>query len=277
MTLEYFVPDISDPTKKMIVRVDFSNKVCKSLPTQKNKHNTKHNTKLPMELCSHIFKTPHSPKNGAASSLQFMKISENKRGPKELRSNERSVFLTYGTGGFVNPGKCEFDNISPTINNFTRILGNVHLPFYRYNPKTCKLLKGYPRYLPMSRFMNKGIKISNMVVTLKFPPNLIKIDIIHNEYSHRSKYCKEKFPACHMHFHRMSKVCFPMTVGFFNECVNISGLTSREQIEPAFWCVYTIINKTWIISKNSMPQKKKKENRASILNKFRKRIPTNWD
>jgi len=269
--LEYEVPSILKKGKLMTIEIEILNKVNQTSPSAGKKRKSNNNS-LPMKYCGFLFRMNHMSKTGKSSSIEFME-NDNK---KKENGDDRCVFLVHGTGGLINPGSCSLDDVPNLVKKFMEVMSFIKVPFYRYDRTTHRVLDGYPRMLPMNRFINQEMKISNMMVILRYPKGVIHCDIIKSTYPHMSKYTREKFPACHVFFHNSSDICFAMTAGFFDECVVVYGLTSRDQIYSAFWCVHKIIAKTHKIFLSGDIHKKRENMVNKILSKHVANIPTQW-
>ena len=122
---------------------------------------------------------------------------------------------------------------------------NIKQPFFRYNPTTLEPIEGYPRKLPLTRYMQKQTEISNIVITCTFPHKYVHLDEIKRKYSKYSKYAPSKFPALDIKFKKFDVFDFSVTYLIYaSGKINILGTTNNYSIDMAFKKLVDIISDT---------------------------------
>lgn len=158
----------------------------------------------------------------------------------------KNSFLIHTTGKVICPGKKNLEQINYNFVRFYGVMKHMKQNFYRYDPETLKIMPGYPRFLPMTRFFQKQSEISNIVITCIFPHELIKLNEIKRCYSEYSKYYPMKFPALDLKYLKFERFEFSVTYMIYSTGkILILGTTNKYQINLAFKELVDIISKTY--------------------------------
>lgn len=187
----------------------------------------------------------YEPSSNAACITRFFNY-ENKCNGKlgnHMKITEKNSFLVHATGAVICPGRKDINEIDTNFAKYLEIMKNVKQPFYRYDPQTLKPLNGYPRHLPLVRYIHKNTEISNIVVTCIFPHKYIHLDEIKRKYFKRAKYEPFKFPALDMKFFKFDIFEFGVTYQIYSSGkINILGLVNKYQLDLAFKKLIDIIS-----------------------------------
>ena len=233
---------IDDEGNRFEVKLNLVNLV----PITKKNKKTDFNTKIiKIESLSNQLYLEYIPKSNAGSSVRFGSLCENSN--SKIKS---SAFSIYTTGSISSPGRRSIPSIKINFFQFTNLLKYVKQPFFKYDPRTLKLIKGYPTKVPLIRFVKKETQISNIVLTCHFPPKYIHLNEIHRLYRKNSKYYPEKYPGLDMKFLPGEVFGFGFTFSIYaTGSINLLGFINEYQINLAFNKLVSIISNSYAISK----------------------------
>lgn len=171
--------------------------------------NTFHKLDL-RELCSWIGSSEYKLKKFAAAIARMYKTS---------------TVLFYSTAKQVTAGSKSIYGAFCLSYLYLTIFGNIKIKVYEYDPKTLKAKKGFPKYIPLCRWLrfNKMV-IANMVGRSIIDPKYIHLNEIHRIYKSICKYSPHTFPGLRVSIKNVL-IQFPeFAKQLNNEPLKISGL-----------------------------------------------------
>ncbi len=135
------------------------------------------------EICSKIPIIEYRPERFAAAILRLLKKSG-------------STFLLYSTAKLVTAGTKRPLEAAWFSHWCLTIFGNVKRKIYKYNKKTMRVKKGYPKYIPLCRWLRfSKMNIANIVGKSSIDKNLIYLNEIHRNNRKNTDYSPTTFPA----------------------------------------------------------------------------------
>ena len=218
--------------------------------------NHKSNKIIHIETLGHLRFFYYVPSNSAACIMRFYEKDNCKNTPKsappmvkydgnECKMFKKNSFLVHTTGNVICPGKKDIDQNDYNFIRYLGIMKYVKQNYFRYDPKTLKIDPGYPRFLPLTRFIQSKSEISNIVATCEFPRELFKLKEIKRKYGQYAKYYPSKFPGLDLKSKKFEMFIFNITYLFYSTGrVLILAATNKYQIQLAFKRLVRIIWKT---------------------------------
>lgn len=218
--------------------------------------NHKSNKIIHIETLGHLRFFYYVPSNSAACIMRFYekdncKNTSNSSVPmikydgNECKMFKKNSFLVHTTGNVICPGKKDIDQNDYNFIRYLGIMKYVKQNYFRYDPKTLKIDPGYPRFLPLTRFIQSKSEISNIVATCEFPRELFKLKEIKRKYGQYAKYYPSKFPGLDLKSKKFEMFIFNITYLFYSTGrVLILAATNKYQIQLAFKRLVRIIWKT---------------------------------
>lgn len=231
------------------------------------------------EICNKIVIPEYRPERFAAMIIRISKEKGN-------------TCLLYSTGKLLTAGSKRPLEALLESHKCLTVFGNIKRKIYKYHPKTMRIEKGYPKYMPLCRLLKfRKLSIANIVGKSFINKKYICLNEIHRNNRQNTKYSPTTFPAVRTKLPKCSASIFDTGYKLILGAKNMSeliksnplidkmimeGYKSKKITDSIQFFIWSITHKDQIDENaenisNEITQPKKQKKR------FEKRIESHFD